>query len=151
MNQQIYWHAPIWEVALIVFTGFLIVCWMIYRIFSPKQLYRALRTVHPLLDTQPLFFYTKIQGLYFLNSSSRDLLDLLSEEQHRQTDFLVDIMSESITENRPIQEMGWLRKDQVLIAIPFVGEDEIGALVTVIRIDEGTELNVEVLWEFRGL
>jgi len=143
MYQQIYWHASLWEVILVVFIGLTIIFLLLYQLLKPVEPSKALRNIHPLLDNQPLFFYSKADGLQELNSAASIMIDNPSASgENFLSTILVDAMSEAITENRQFQQENCPRNDQTLTVIPFSNEDMAGALATVI--DAKTQLGISI-------
>lgn len=120
MTQQIYWHAALWEVLLIVSSGLLIIGWLFIYAWRRPDVADALARVHPALNKQPLFFFSPTTGIQPLNQAGRQLaLRLTDKEERVQSEILTDIAFEAIVEGRQAVKKGWPAADQTLLAIPF--------------------------------
>lgn len=120
MTQQIYWHAPLWEVLLIVSSGLLLIGWLFMRAWRRPDIADALAHLHPALNEQPLFFFNATVGIQPLNRAGRQLiLQLADKQQPLQSEVITDIAFEAMIEGRQAVKNAWPEAHQTLLAIPF--------------------------------
>ncbi|MCE7984209.1 MAG: winged helix family transcriptional regulator [Caldilinea sp. CFX5] len=120
MTQQIYWHAPLWEVLLVVSSGLIMIGWSLIRAWRRPDVADALAGVHPALNEQPLFFFSPTRGIQPLNRAGSQLaLRLTQKDEHLQAAILTDIAFEAMVEGRQAVKKAWPEADQTLLAIPF--------------------------------
>ena len=78
MNQHIYWHAPLWEVLLVILTSLAFLGWLLVRALRRPDLPAALSAIHPAMNDQPLFFFDRVQGITCVNNAAEQTLDELT-------------------------------------------------------------------------
>ncbi len=137
MTQYVYWHAPLWQIALIVTVSLMILLWLIMRAWRDPTLSEALIAVEPALDRQPFFFFSRAQGIVYLNETARQLLhDDRDTEKRKYLDALTDAMIEAVEEGRLVRQSDWPEPDCILLVMPVVGTEAdtvTGALAQVFR------------------
>lgn len=134
MSQYVYWHAPLWEVLLLVLISLMFLTWLVVRALRRPNLPAALSAVNPALNDHPLFFFDRMTGVTCLNEAAQQTLDNLpaSQRQH-MLDALMDTLLEAYEESRVAQQQGWPDPDCILVAAPFARQpgDVTGVLAVV--------------------
>lgn len=134
MNEVLYWHAPVWEIVLVVGLSLLVLGWLVLRAFRSPNLGVTLSTIEPSLKNQPIFFFNRFQGLVSLSSAAHQLLNEASDsEQRAYLNLLVDACLESLSESRVVIKAEWPDKEQTLIVTPILdnANNAVGALAIV--------------------
>ncbi len=132
MDRYIYWHAPLWEVLLIILIGLAFVGWLVIRLRRRPDL----SVIHPALDLSPLFFYDGIKGLTFLNPAAEQILrDLPAAQRQFLLDVLIETLLEACEESRLTQQPDWPESGHILIAAPISSQPGkvAGVLALVMR------------------
>jgi len=70
MGQHVYWHAPLWEVLLVILIGLALLGWLVVRLLRRPDLAAMLSAIHPTLNDQPLFFFDCVKGITCLKKVS---------------------------------------------------------------------------------
>ncbi len=134
MNQNVYWHAPLWEVLLLALISLVFLTWLIVRALRRPNLPAALSAINPVLNDQPLFFYDRMTGITCLNEAAQQTLDdLPASRRQLMLDALTDTLLEAYEESRVAQQPGWPDPDCILVAAPFARQpgDVTGVLAVV--------------------
>lgn len=134
MGQQLYWHAPLWEVLLVGLLSLVFLGWLLVLALRRPDLSATLTAINPALNDQPLFYLDRLKGITGLNDAARNLLDSLRESQQQfLRDVLVETMLEAYEEARITRQEGWPDADSLLIAVPVFRQPSsvIGVLALV--------------------
>lgn len=135
MNQHIYWHAPLWEVLLVILTSLAFLGWLLVRALRRPDLPAALSAIHPAMNDQPLFFFDRVQGITCVNNAAEQTLNNLPVSQQQSLlDALADTLLEAYEEARITRQRDWPEANYTLIAAPIFGQldDVTGVLALVI-------------------
>ncbi|MFQ5858087.1 MAG: transcriptional regulator, partial [Anaerolineae bacterium] len=120
MDQYVYWHAPLWEVLLVVLISLAFLGWLVIRTLRRPDLPAALSAIHPTLNEQPLFYFDRAKGVTCLNNAAQQTLDNLpASQQQPLLNVLTDALFEAYTEARVIQREGWPEPHCSLIVTPI--------------------------------
>lgn len=134
MLQQLYWYAPVWEIVLIGLSGLLLISWLFWCALRTPNPAEALRRVNPVLDEQPLFFFSGATGLQPLNRAGRQLaLRLTPTKAYFQSSVLTDLALEALIEDRAASKQDWPEAGQTALALPLrKGTEKISGLLLTI-------------------
>lgn len=119
MDKYVYWHAPLWEVSLVILISLVFLGWLVVRALRRPDLAAALSAIHPALNDQPLFFFDCVKGITCLNGAAEQTLDNLPPSRQQ---FLLDVLTETLfeayEEARVTQHRDWPGSASTLIAVP---------------------------------
>jgi len=119
MDQYVYWHAPLWEVLLVILTGLVVLMGLVVRLLRRPSLAAVLSATNPALNDQPLFFFDCVQGVTCLNDPAKQILDNLRTSQRQLLlDALTETLLEAHEESRVTRQSDWPVPAQVLVAVP---------------------------------
>ncbi|MBE9472428.1 MAG: winged helix-turn-helix domain-containing protein [Anaerolineae bacterium] len=120
MGQHVYWHAPLWEVLLVVLTSLVLLGWLVVRALRRPDLSAALSAINPALNDQPLFFFDRVKGVTCLNDAAEQTFNsLLASQQQFLLDVLTETLLEAYKEARITRRQDWPDSDYTLIAAPI--------------------------------
>jgi hypothetical protein len=120
MDQYVYWHAPLWEVLLVLLISLALLAWLVIRLLRRPDLAAALSAINPVLNDQPLFFFDRVKGVMCLNDAAEQTFDdLLTSQQQFLLDVLTETLLEAYEEARITRQPDWPKSDSVLIAAPI--------------------------------
>jgi len=135
MGQHVYWHAPLWEVLLVVLMSLTFLGWLLIRALRRPDLSAALSVINPALNDQPLLFFDRVKGITCLNDAAEQTLNNLpASQQQSLLDALADTLLEAYEEARITRQRNWPEADYTLVAAPILGQqdDVTGVLALVI-------------------
>ena len=118
MTQHLYWHAPLWEVLLVVLISLALVGWLVVRTLRRPDLSSVLSGIHPGLGDQPLFFFNRIAGVRPLNDAAKEILDHLPAPQQPWLDVLSETLHEADEKVRVTYQQHWPEPGYTLTAVP---------------------------------
>ena len=120
MSQHVYWHAPLWEVLLVILISLALLGWLVARLIRRPDLPAALSAINPALNDQPLFFFDRVKGVTCLNDAAEQTVDNLPASQQQ---FLLDVLTETLLEAyeeaRITRQPDWPKSDSALMAVPI--------------------------------
>ncbi|NUM48569.1 MAG: winged helix-turn-helix domain-containing protein [Anaerolineales bacterium] len=121
MAQNVYWHAPLWEVLLIGGSGLLVLIWLIWRAFRRPKLPDVLNEFTTGLEEQPIFFYDQLRGVVGLTKAAEQVLQNLALPQQKLPfETFLDALTESFIEGRMIRKENWPKDEYTLTVTPLV-------------------------------
>lgn len=128
MGQYVYWHAPLWEVLLVILISLALLGWLVVCLLRRLDLAAALSAIHPALNDQPLFFFDCVKGLTCLNEAAEQTLNTLPASRQQ---FLLDVLTETLLEAyqeaRITRQQDWPESDHTLIAAPISRQPDVVA------------------------
>lgn len=136
MGQHVYWHAPLWEVMLVILISLILLGWLIIRALRRPNLSAALSAINPALNDQPLLFFDRVKGVTCLNDAAEQILNNLpASQQQSLLDALADTLLEAYEEARITRQRDWPESDYTLVAAPIFGQldDVTGVLALVVK------------------
>lgn len=136
MDQYVYWHAPLWEVLLVILISLALLAWLVVHLLRRPDLSAALLAINPVLNDQPLFFFDRVKGIMCLNDAAEQTFnDLLTSQQQFLLDVLTETLLEAYEEAHTTQRQEWPDADSTLIAVPISRQpdDVTGVLALVTK------------------
>lgn len=119
MDQYVYWHAPLWEVLLVILTGLAVLTWLVVRLVRRPSLAAVLSATNPALNEQPLFFFDCAKGVTCLNDPAEQVFkELMASQQQLLLDALTETLLEAHEESRVTRQADWPASAQTLVAVP---------------------------------
>ncbi len=135
MGQHVYWHAPLWEVLLVVLMSLVLLGWLVVCALRRLNLPAALSAINPALNDQPLLFFDRVKDVTCLNDAAEQILNNLpASQQQSLLDALADTLLEAYEEARITRQQDWPESDYTLVAVPIFRQpdDVTGVLALVI-------------------
>jgi hypothetical protein len=124
----VYWHAPLWEVLLVILTGVALLGWLVVRLLRRPDLSAALLAINPVLNDQSLFFFDRVKGVTCLNDAAEQTFNnLLTSQQQFLLDVLTETLLEAYEEGRTTRQPDWPKSDSALIAAPIFRHPDVVA------------------------
>lgn len=137
MTRHLYWHAPLWEVLLVVVISLAFVGWLVIRALRRPDLQAVLSGIHPGLGDQPLFFFNRIKGIMPLNDAAKQILGTLAASQQPMLDALSETLYEASEEARVIRQQHWPQSDCTLIAVPVsIRTGEVVGVLALVTVEQ---------------
>ena len=120
MDRYVYWHAPVWQILLMVLVSLAVLAWLTMRALRRPDVDTALFAVDPTINVHPLFFFDRVKGITCLNDAARRILQQLSaSEDKSRVDVLTETLLEAYEEARITRQEGWPEADRTLVASPI--------------------------------
>jgi len=124
----VYWHAPLWEVLLVILISLALLGWLIVRLIRRTDLPSVLSAINPALNDQPIFFFDRVKGVTCLNDAAEQTVDNLPAFQQQ---FLLDVLTETLLEAYEeaciTWQPDWPASNSVLVAVPIFGPADVVA------------------------
>jgi hypothetical protein len=128
MGQHVYWHAPLWEVLLVILISLALLGWLVVCLLRRPDLAAVLSAIHPALNDQPLFFFDCVKGITCINEAAEQTLNNLPASRQQ---FLLDVLTETLLEAyeeaRITRQQDWPESDHTLIAAPISRQPDVVA------------------------
>jgi hypothetical protein len=153
MGQHVYWHAPLWEVLLVILIGLALLGWLVVRLLRRPDLAAMLSAIHPTLNDQPLFFFDCVKGITCLNEAAeRTLNNLPASRQQFLLDVLTETLLEAYEEARITRQQDWPESDHTLIAAPISRQpDVIAGVLALVATETPLPPAVGLAEEYRAV
>lgn len=120
MGEYLYWHAPLWEIVLVIAVSLALLAVLITRALRRPDPGAALDLIAPALNAHPLFFFDRARGITCLNDAAKQLLRRLSASQDQlHLNTLTEMLLEAYQAARIIQKEGWPEAGYTLVMSPI--------------------------------
>jgi hypothetical protein len=123
MYQQIYWHAPLWQILLVGAFSLAMMIQLIVSAWRRPTPSEALAILDPILNEQPAFRYKPETGLTYLNAKAVTFLNQTeggNEPSARAA--LLDTLLEAWEERRLVRRVNWPDDAHAFLALPLLNE-----------------------------